>query len=656
MIFRKKTPPQQQKPWVETREYQIFKEEERYASLPKTIYEKACRFSEKLGIKPDAKSEKQIQDAIRFSHLKATPKGVASLTILFALAVCIPLLALMTINLFPVGGFAGISPEYGIIMLILSLFFVYYLYTYPFRLKKRYEMETGSEIVTMILYIAMYMRNVPSLEGAIKFAAENLTGSLAYELRKLLWDLEVGNYLTIENALTDYSKKWIKNKEFVEAVELIITSMRQAGERRITLLDEAVTTVLQGNRENAKHFSQNLKTPVMVVHAMGVLLPVLGLVMFPLVAVFLGVGPFALFFLYDIILPVVLFFVITSVLEARPSTFSVIDISENPDVPKQGKFFIKIKKGRMEARAWPFALVTGAVVSAAGFLLMPVNEILAAVLLTGGVASGFVVYYLLLTSQRLGIREKSREIENEFAEAIFQLGNNLYSGAPVELSLEQSIKRAENLKIKELFLKAMNNMKTLGLTFREAFFHKDYGAVRYYPSRLIKTVMHAVVEASVKGVRTAAVAMLSVSRYLRDVHQTQEQVMDELSDSINSMKFQVYFLSPLVSGVVVTLAVVILDIINSLVSKVESLPVNTFLSMMKEVPISAFEFVTIVAIYLIETCFILSMFINGIENGRDELGRQRTTAMALIFGFIVFVIVMFATLAIFSPIISSVLA
>lgn len=683
MIFRKTSPPPQQKRWVETREYRIFKEEERFSTLPRTIYEKACRFSERLNIKTDAKTEKKLQDAINFSHLKVTPKGVASLTILFALITCASILILMiTTFLFPIqdpltkkmlgglipfkdesgkiiGGFNGISPGYGFILLMLFLFFVYYLYSYPFRLKKIYEMETGSEIVTLILYIAMYMRNVPSLEDAIRFSAENLTGPLAYEMRKMLWDIEVGNYLNIDDALADYTKRWSKNREFVEAVQLITTSMRQTGERRLTMLDEAVTTILQGNRENAKHFSQNLKTPVSVIHAMGIILPVLGLVLFPLVAIFLGVGPFALFFLYDIILPIILFFIITGVLETRPSTFSVIDISDNPDVPKPNMFAINTKKGKTDVPAWPFALIVGIAISGLGFLLMPTpshkeNELLSAILITGGIVFGFATYYLLLTFQRLGIRERTREIEKEFAEAIFQLGNNLYGGMPVELSLEHSIKRAENLKIKEMFLRAMNNMKTLGLTFRDAFFHREYGAVRYYPSKLIKSVMRTVVEASQKGVRVAAVALLSVSHYLRDIHQTQEQINDELNDPINSMKFQVYFLSPLISGVVVTLTIIMLSIIETLVTKISNMPIRTFLDQMSNVPISSFQFVLIVSVYLIETCFILSMFINGVENGKDDLGRQRTTAMALIFGFIVFVVVMFLTLAIFSPIIFSV--
>jgi hypothetical protein len=90
-------------------------------------------------------------------------------------------------------------------------------------------------------------------------------------------------------------------------------------------------------------------------------------------------------------------------------------------------------------------------------------------------------------------------------------------------------------------------MKMLGFTFGQAFFDKEYGAIRYYPSRLIKSIMKTVVESTKKGVGTASVAMLSISKYLKGLHDTQEEVQENLSDTLNSLKFQSYFLTPLIS-------------------------------------------------------------------------------------------------------------
>ncbi|MBI4895926.1 MAG: hypothetical protein HY832_00035 [Candidatus Aenigmarchaeota archaeon] len=637
-----------------SREYRVYKEEEFKASLPQTLYEKSCRTAAKiLTIKPDKANEQKIQEAIDFAHLHVTPEQVSSFSILFLVCTVFPILVFMLIGTLTT--LPGLSSGYGILGLLLSLFFTYYFYSYPFHLKKKYEMDVGSQIVTMILYMAMYMRNTPNLEGAIQFASENIGGSLGYELKKLMWDVEVGNYLSMEQGVMTYTKKWAKNREFLEAVELLITSMKQVGERRITLLDEAVRHVLEGNREQARHFNQELKLPVLVVNALGIILPVMGLVLFPIVAVFLGVDASVLFIGYDIILPFVLYFVIIRILEMRPATFSVIDVSENPDIPPNGCFFV----GKQAVPALPVGIIIGGIVISIGLLMFSFDSegLFASMLVIGGFAIGGAVHSQLIATRRIELREKTRKIETEFAEALFQLGNQISGGKPIELSIEMAMDRIKNLSIKDLFDRALRNMKFTGMTFEQSFFDKEEGAIRMYPSRMIKSIMHTVVESSKKGVETAAVVMVTVSQYLKDLHQTQEDVKESLNDTIGSLTFQLYFLSPLISGIITTLAIIIIRILAELSTKVSdlgSIGSVPFISQFGTVAITPFQFVLVVGIYLVETAFILSLFINALENGEDEIGRHATTASALVISFIVFAVTLLTSLAIFSPLITSI--
>jgi len=640
---------------IKSREYKIYKEEERIASLPKTLYEKMCRAAGKsFKIQTDKKTSKVLQDAIDFSHLRVTPNEVASLTMLVAFLICFPTLIFVVLGSF---GLPGLDLGAGMMIFILLIPLVYYLYTYPLHLKKMYEIETGSEIVTLILYMAMYMRNTPNLEGAVRFSAENLTGPLGLELKKLLWDVEVGNYFTMQSALVDYASKWANNKDFMEAIEILISSLNQSGERRIAMLDEAVNVILEGNRELARHYNQKLKMPVTIVHAMGIVLPIMGLVLFPIVAVFLGVGSAFLFIGYDIILPLILYFVIRNILEIRPATFSKLDISENPDAPPKGKFLLHKKP----VSAWPFGFFIGAAIVILGILLFitsPGEKIMETLIIMFGIVCGISSYYILISQQNMKIRDETIKIENEFGEALFQLGNHIGGGVPIEVALESSLSRIGELKIKELFKRALNNMKEFGFTFYDAFFDKEYGAIRYYPSKLIKSVMKTVVEATKKGVETAAVAMLSVSRYLRGLHQTNEEVRSELNDTLNSLKFQAYFLSPFISGIICTMAIIIIRILNQLTGKLSTLSTGSvggyesFLMGFQEIKVTPVDFILVVGVYLIETCFILSMFINGIENGEDPIGRQNKTGYTLIIGFIVFIISVFISLQIFGPLVT----
>ena len=221
--------------------------------------------------------------------------------------------------------------------------------------------------------------------------------------------------------------------------------------------------------------------------------------------------------------------------------------------------------------------------------------------------------------------------------------------------MERSIRRVGSLKIKDLFRKALSNMRTMGMTFTAALFDKGYGAVRFYPSKMVKTVMKIIAESSIKGMKTASIAMLSVSKYLKGIHRTQEEVRDELNDALSSMRFQSFFLSPLISGVVVTLAIIIITILSELSQTIEGTTIALPLLSMHETAISPFQFVLVVAIYLVETSIILSSFVNGIENGEDPIGRQSLTASSLVVSFITFVIVLTVTLVIFAPLVTVVL-
>ena len=138
------------------------------------------------------------------------------------------------------------------------------------------------------------------------------------------------------------------------------------------------------------------------------------------------------------------------------------------------------------------------------------------------------------------------------------------------------------------------------------------------------------------------------------MHDTQEDVKEQLNDTLSSLKFQSYFLSPLISGIVVTLAIIIMRILREIGEQVSNLGNVSvgFLASFGQVRITAFEFIMIVSIYIIETAIILAMFINSIESGEDPIGKQNILGSSLIIGFVVFTICMLATLALFGPLIS----
>lgn len=686
---------------IVSEEYRRFVMEEAVHTIPQTIYERLCFAASRIiKIEPDKKSAAKLQEAIDFAHLHITPGQVFSLAIVFVIAVAIPTFVLMVTGALGTAlaeegkppALPGIDLSMGLFTLLTMIPVAYYIYIYPLHLKKRYEMAVGSDMVSAILYMVVYMRNVPSLEGAVDFAARNTTGPLANELRKLMWDVRVGNFLSVEEALLDYAHKWKENKEFVESIELLISATKQAGARSLSMMDEAVRIILQGNRESSRHYVQNLKMPIAVIHAMGLILPVMGLVMFPIIAIFLSVSAGPLFLVYDVVLPLLIFFFMVRALEGRPATYSKIDVTGHPDIPPPGKFFVGKGKVRTATTAWPVGFAISAVLLLLGTLIFLVSavcttadgeqvcvdavvlgtpekpivtlKIVSAMVVTLGLALGPAAYFLLVSKDSVSTRKSVRQIEVEFQEALFQLGNSVGGGRPIETAMTESMKRMEGMKIKDMFSRAAFNMQRFGMTFEQAFFDKKYGAITYYPSVLIKSVVKAVVESTKKGVRTAGTAMIAISKYLRGLHQTQEEVSASLSDVTHSLKFQAYALSPLISGIIATMAVIIIKILEELAEKTAAIGtagapgatgIGSIALISGKLVITPFEFIFVVSVFLIESLYLLSFLTSGIESGEDFIGRAQYTGYTLIVGTAAYILTLLGTLVTFAPLAVAVL-
>ena len=80
-------------------------------------------------------------------------------------------------------------------------------------------------------------------------------------------------------------------------------------------------------------------------------------------------------------------------------------------------------------------------------------------------------------------------------------------------------------------------MKKFGYTFEQALFDKDVGAIWFYPSSLIQSIMQTIIQSSKKSIKTAGDSMMVISRYLKDMHNVKEEIDEILGETISSMKF-----------------------------------------------------------------------------------------------------------------------
>ncbi|MBU5678714.1 MAG: hypothetical protein QXJ96_00985 [Candidatus Aenigmatarchaeota archaeon] len=617
------------------------------------LYEKLCNFAEKIvKVEPDKNTKQKMERSIEITHLRVSPTGVASLTFLASIALLFlgVLLIILALNL-------NFSLTYGFLLIIFSLPIGYYLYNYPIFYEKKFMISRGSEITFLILYMIIYMRESPNLEGAVKFAAANLSGNLGKDMKRLIWEIEAGKYTTVDEALIDYLSIWKEEKYFIEAIQMLRESLNYNEEKRLRMLDEAIQIVLQGSEEKTRIYSNELKMPVLLIHALGVLLPVIGLVMFPIIAIFMNIKSEVLFIGYNILLPAILLFLITEVSQRRPATISRITLAEHPRLPPRNHFSIKVGRKYLSFNSIIFSSLFSFPIIIFGlyaFITSNGDKLVESFIITLGIIFFFASYFFLSSFQKVVFREKIRKIEEEFTEALFQLGNKVSTGTPIEGAIERSIKAIGELEIKKFFEVILKNIKNLGMTLHEAIFNREYGAAYLYPSTLIRSIMRIVADASRKGVQVASITMLTISKYLRSVHLAEEKIKDMLSDVLSSLKFQGFFLTPLVCGVVVSLATIIISILKEIMKTQSSIEAAKSYAaglpfLFGKIGITPGGFQLICSLYFIEATILVAMFTNSIENGEDEIGMQTLAFRMLSIGSVVYFITIIACMLIFGP-------
>ncbi len=417
---------------IRTREYRIFQEEEAERRKVDTFYEKLCRFAGKiLRINPDKNTRKKLEESIDFTDMAISPSGSMSLAILS--------FTIFFLMVAPLAIFGLISITVTLFLLLavplLSIFLLYY----PTIVERKMRMKIASEMVVMFLYIAISMRQSPNLEKAVKFAAENIKGPLAWQLRRLLWDVELRKYSSVQEGLLEYNDKYWKDqgKEASQAFELIVSSLSASSKRREDLLDEAVSIVLDGTRERAKHYAQDLRLPVTLVNTLGILLPIVALVLLPILLIFIGgsSNPITVVLMYNIILPGGLYFGIKYILLKRPWTFSLPNLENYPGQSRKGWF----KMFGMQIPSLVPALLVGLPVFIAGIALtlnadkFSTARVMYSLLSMTGIAFGFGTYLIINSKSKTEVRDKIVQTEEAFAEALFEVGNKLYSGTPLEV-------------------------------------------------------------------------------------------------------------------------------------------------------------------------------------------------------------------------------
>lgn len=631
----------------------------------KSTYEKLCqRVGKIIKLPLGEKESKELKQDIINAGLNVKPEEVMGLSIL-------GLIASMMVSTFVI---LLTGKLISFILLPLSFYIYIYSKNYPSSVAKRRILDETSEMVLGVLYIVIYMRHTPNLEGALKFASKNLTGHLGHDFKLLLWDVQTKKTKDVFQGINEFLEKWKdKNKPFVSSMHLIMSSLHQIKDKkRKETLDMAVDTMLSGTYEQMVKYANKLRTPVQAVSLIGITLPIMGLVMLPMISAFLSdvITTEMIFFFYDLILPILVLFFINKALGERPVGFSLPDVSKHPDSPPEGKFYIKTGE---EKKAIPVIIVPiiifvisvmlyGGYIYYAQGLPPSKNDVFGSLTIVLGIALTLSSYFYLSSFQRVKLREGIEDVEDEFTNAAYILSNYLSEGKPLETSLIKTAEEMKSTKIHDFFDNIERNIKQLGMSAEEAIFNKEHGAINLYPSMLVKSIMRILVSTSEESTQAASMSMNNIGRYTKSLNKIDDKIKDILSDTISSINFQANFIAPLITGVVVGLSTMIFLILNNLSEQISSLAspdtsvggagnmninfILGFLNLSSGVEVWAFQ--PIVGLYLVLVVALMIYLVNKIEYAGDKVYLMHRASKTLLISTLLYVVIVSVTTLLFT--------
>lgn len=493
----------------------------------------------------------------------------------------------------------------------IALFMAYQMW--PSMQANKEKMLAIGYMPEIVNYLIMSMRLSPNLEKAVEFAANHGRGKIAEDLKKVVWDVQIGKYLSVEEALDELAYKWgAYNDDFKQALMTIRASVLEADQaRREALLEKAIEGVLEGSKEKMDLFARQLHAPTVYLYYFGVLLPLMLAIVLPIGSSLMPGLPFSrpefLFLIYAVGLPIGIYALGNMILGGRPPTYEAPEIPEDfPGLPPRGTMRI----GGATIPYVPLAIVIAVALVFAGYfadqlvtirgLTIPdfgLGEIVVSegipeyqwaeelpkkpqitlpyletpynyfgmlsvfgVLL--GVAGGASAYLFGKYAERKKVQDEIRGMEKEFKDATYVLASRLGENRPIEDAMKHAVEFLPKSKLaSQVFRRILDNITSLGMTLDEAIFNPTFGAVKDLPSKTIKSGMSILVDSVGLGVNVAAKSLIGLSMQLRNAEKIDLMLRRLLEDVTSMLKTMGTFIAPIVLGVVTSLQGVIVGAI-----------------------------------------------------------------------------------------------
>jgi len=504
-------------------------------------------------------------------------------------------------------------------------FILMFLANYPKTAAERVKIQSLGRMPEVINYLVMSMRLTPSLNKAIAFAAENVEEPMGSALKKVLWDVYMRKYDSIEEAFLGFAYDWGSwNDDFKRSLYAVRSSELEKTKEGIDRgLEKASDIILSGTKRRMDIFVGSLSTPTFVLFAIGILMPMILGAMLPMMSMGgMTLKIYQVVALMNIVFPLAALGYSFMILGKRPGT------STPPRIKSR---LTSLQKKSIATTA----IMMSAALFALGFIstamIDPKNNdpVVVQARMLGSLpyvwAVGFPLsYYCLLTSRdQKKRRDEVKQMEEEFPDALFQLGSRIAEGLPLEVALEKTSETMKGTLVADIFRRTAYILQITRTTLEEALFG-SMGVLRDHPSRAIKATMKTVTETVKKDAITAGATIIGISNYLRDMTKVDHDIRTQLNSVMDMMKTTASMFGPIVMGITSALFVILKNAMSQInltgTGGAGGLFGGTPSGKIEMIDPSQFSFV--MGLYLLMIVVIIIYFTAGITHGEDWLERK----------------------------------
>lgn len=587
----------------------------------------------------------EYEDFLLFSDLEVERYGILlfayTIAFLSFLGLFILDLLLLAIDIFFLGQMDGIITTLMIVVSIVIPIAVMNLIAYYPKTYARYiQIHSLGDIPEILSYLVMYLKLVPNLENSVKFAAAESSTTLASDLRKLIWDMEIRLYHGVDDAIIHFAIRWGQWSEyFKRSLHLIRSSIQERDEAsRIITLDRALDVSLEGTKETMNQFANRLHQPTVILYSVGIMIPLSLVAMLPAAGlVGMRITILQVFLIYDFLLPLFVFLYTRKILLSRPAAFHPSTIPlDHPDLHQINK-----------RRRFLAACASGIVIAIPGFifLLIPLiasldtsNDMIYLIVNSQGLNSFLPVtlffiwgaaaivslYCLSVYRPYKKVRDEIKQMEKEFSDALYILGKRISEEKSPEDSFAYAAQTMQGTRIAEVFAQTSYNLTARHTSFYDALYSTEYGSLHLVYSDRIKAILRLFVEGIKKSQRAVSASLIRIADHLKQLQEVERKITDMLYELTSTLRSTVSVFAPLIAGVTLSITTLISSILRSIQAKQSSENITGIPAMFSTATGSFMTenirpeyFVLVIGVYLIELVILLTWFINGLNEGDD---------------------------------------